>query len=223
MLSARTNAWLLAVLMCACELPEPAGPKPTESAIGGSTKPTATKPTATKPTKPTTTKPTGRTRDRPSQPTKPADEPTHETPPAPTGEETGALIGLRAAHDEARASVGAAPLQWSAELGAYAQQWANQLAANNCQLAHRQGSAYGENLYWTSSGATAAQVVAAWTSESASYDAATHTCSGVCGHYTQVVWSATTKLGCGMASCGAQQVWVCNYDPHGNVVGQQPF
>lgn len=144
---------------------------------------------------------------------------------APKGEETGALVGLRAAHDEARAAVGVAPLEWSTSLGAHAQEWANHLAANNCQLAHRPNSSYGENLYWTSSAATAKQVVAAWTGESASYDAATHTCASgqVCGHYTQVVWSSTTKLGCGMASCGAQQVWVCNYDPRGNYAGQQPF
>merc|ERR1711979_99814 len=26
-------------------------------------------------------------------------------------------------------------------------------------------------------------------------------CTGVCGHYTQVVWAAANELGCGVASC----------------------
>ena len=135
------------------------------------------------------------------------------------------MVGLRTAHNEARAAVGVAALEWSTTLGKYAQDWANSLAANNCQLAHRPNSSYGENLYWTTTGVTAQQVVATWTSESAHYNAATNTCrdNNVCGHYTQVVWANTAKLGCGMASCGSQQVWVCNYDPRGNLMGQNPY
>jgi len=198
----RAAVWILAVGLLGCELPEPAGPKPTESAIaGGSAAKTRTTRDLVKVREP-----------KPSEPAK------------PTGEETGALVGLRAAHDEARALVGVAPLSWSNTLGAYAQEWANQLAANDCKLAHRPSSPYGENLFWKTSTATASEVVAAWTAESANFDAASNSCSAdVCGHYTQVVWSATTSLGCGVASCGQQQVWVCNYDPRGNIVGQKPY
>ena len=67
-------------------------------------------------------------------------------------------------------------------------------------------------------------MVGQWTAEKASYDHSTNTCSAqTCGHYTQVVWAATTKLGCGMATCGDTQVWVCNYDPQGNYTGQAPY
>jgi hypothetical protein len=30
------------------------------------------------------------------------------------------------------------------------------------------------------------------------------------------VWRGTTQLGCGMAQCGGNDIWVCNYDPPGN-------
>jgi pathogenesis-related protein 1 len=140
-----------------------------------------------------------------------------------TGEETGALAGLSAAHNQVRAGVGVAPLVWSPSLSRYAQDWATQLAANNCQLAHRPNRPYGENLFWTSSGSTAQYVVDFWAAEAAHYDIETNGCDGVCGHYTQIVWAATTHVGCGMASCGSQQVWVCNYDPPGNLYGQKPY
>jgi uncharacterized protein YkwD len=202
-MSSRDHVLILALALCGCQLPESDGAKPSEASLIGST--------------PTSTSRAPKKELRPKSLVKPTE------PTAPKGEETGALVGLRAAHDEARAAVGVAALEWSPELGVLAQKWAKQLAANNCQLAHRPNSSYGENLYWTSSSATAEQVVAAWTAEREQYDAAMHTCTGdVCGHYTQVVWSKTTKLGCGMASCGSQQVWVCNYDPRGNVTGQHP-
>eukprot|EP00961_Rhodomonas_salina_P022602 303698-Rhodomonas_salina.1 len=40
------------------------------------------------------------------------------------------------------------------------------------------------------------------------------------GHFTQVVWKGSTKLGCGSASCANGQIVVCQYDPTGNFIGQ---
>jgi hypothetical protein len=47
------------------------------------------------------------------------------------------------------------------------------------------------------------------------------------GHYTQVVWRDTRRVGCGMATC-RQGEWTwrllaCNYDPPGNYMGQKPY
>ena len=134
------------------------------------------------------------------------------------------MTGLLAAHNTARASVGAPPLVWDTTLQAHATEWADQLAANACQLQHRGNSPYGENLYRITQPKPPSQVVAAWTAEAAAYNSSTHSCSAqTCGHYLQVVWSATTRVGCGMATCGQTQVWVCNYDPRGLQPGQQPF
>ncbi len=50
-----------------------------------------------------------------------------------------------------------------------------------------------------------------------------------CGHYTQLVWRDTERVGCGVANCnnvdgfGAGNLWVCNYDPPGNYVGERPY
>jgi pathogenesis-related protein 1 len=48
-----------------------------------------------------------------------------------------------------------------------------------------------------------------------------------CGHYTAIVWRNTTEVGCGVASCQAGgatwDIWICNYSPPGNVVGQKPY
>jgi hypothetical protein len=48
-----------------------------------------------------------------------------------------------------------------------------------------------------------------------------------CGHYTQVVWRASTQIGCGVTSCGSgfrmQTEVICNYAPAGNFVGEKPY
>lgn len=148
-------------------------------------------------------------------------------PKATPGAETGTLAGLTAAHNEVRASVRVAPLVWSDKLGAHAQAWADHLASRGCDLAHRPPGSdpYGENLFWSAgtTGSTVREVVGSWAAEKTGYNHAKNSCSGVCGHYTQIVWRATTAVGCGMASCGTTQVWVCNYDPPGNMMGRSPY
>ena len=153
-----------------------------------------------------------------------------------TGEdkgESGAMTGMTAAHNEVRAKVmpaAAMPLPdltWSPEIAAVAQAY-----AEKCIWEHSSNQ-YGENLYATSGGGTPADVVGSWASEAADYDYATDTCAPnkACGHYTQVVWADTLKLGCGMAKCpdnapwgnGPWEMWVCNYDPPGNWIGEKPY
>jgi pathogenesis-related protein 1 len=148
--------------------------------------------------------------------------PTHE-PPKATARARGIPAELTAAHNDVRAKVGVAPLRWSPALARHAQSWADRLASKGCPLEHRRTDAYGENLFWSSAAATPSEVVDEWAAESSRYDHRKNSCKGVCGHYTQVVWAATRTLGCGMARCGAAELWVCNYDPPGNVVGQPPY
>ena len=75
---------------------------------------------------------------------------------------------------------------------------------------------------------TPAHVVDAWDEEKQWYDYASNRCSAPpgdsCGHYTQVVWARSEELGCAMMICqNKAQLWVCNYDPPGNYIGQKPF
>jgi len=37
-----------------------------------------------------------------------------------------------------------------------------------------------------------------------------------CGHYTQVMWSSTFQVGCGLASCSGMDFLVCDYNVPGN-------
>ncbi len=146
---------------------------------------------------------------------------------------------LIAAHNRWRSEVGVEPLAWSDPLAASAQDWAEHIReTRSCRIdasAHSQRADIGENLAYyspirSSDGSTREQPINAsrvtndWGREKRSYDAASNSCSGVCGHYTQVVWRATKQVGCGRAVCSDRsQVWVCQYSPPGNYVGQKPY
>jgi uncharacterized protein YkwD len=130
---------------------------------------------------------------------------------------------MLAAHNAARARVKVAPLAWSDRLAALAQNWADTLLARK-EFVHRPNSKYGENLFdMTGAGASAWQVVDGWAAEARTYDYDANTCSGVCGHYTQIVWGDTKEVGCAVARGGGREVWVCEYAPPGNWVGKRPY
>ncbi len=147
---------------------------------------------------------------------------------------------LIAAHNLWRDKVHVPPLKWSVELADFAQSWADHLKQSNaCDMRHRNGEerklgkqTTGENLAWKwqdpkpDSGFlyTPEEVVDAWGSELKFYAPKSGACKGgVCGHYTQLVWHNSTEVGCGRASCGKAEVWVCNYLPAGNYVGEKAY
>lgn len=132
-----------------------------------------------------------------------------------------------------RAAPTLAGLCWDATIATAAQAY-----ANNCQYAHNASTPYGENLYAgavTSGFPTNVEVAAAtdWAGEDVGYNYAANTCSGVCGHYTQMVWRTTTAVGCGLRQCTTNSPFpppftnwtlvVCNYNPPGNFTGQRPY
>ncbi len=153
------------------------------------------------------------------------------------------IRGITSAHNDLRAALNLPDLIWSDKLAAVAQEWATHLANNKgCKMQHRprhgeNSRPFGENIYWASplnwsDGRKEIQevapttVVQSWASEVEDYDYNSNSCrkEKVCGHYTQVVWRNTTKLGCGMAICSNKsQIWVCNYDPPGNRIGYKPY
>ena len=146
---------------------------------------------------------------------------------------------MLASHNRWRREVGVGPLDWSKRLATSAQDWARHIrSTRNCRIdagAHSQRPDIGENLAYysplrSSSGSVREQSVSAtrvandWGREQRDYNPASNSCSGVCGHYTQMVWAATSQVGCGRAVCADQsQVWVCQYSPPGNYVGQKPY
>ncbi len=134
-------------------------------------------------------------------------------------------------HNRVRADVGVGKLMWSDEIGRYAQAWADHLAATTCQMKHRPREGkwkqrYGENLFIGTAGFYSfREAVQSWESEKADYNHGTFTGKSrkPIGHYTQIIWKNSTKLGCGQALCNGNILMVCNYDPPGNYIGQKPY
>jgi len=129
-------------------------------------------------------------------------------------------------HNHWRRQVGVPDIVWSSELAAHAQEWADYLNDQDCLSAgHRPDDPYGENIAIMWGENRPQDVVDYWAGEKTDYDHASNSCADVCGHYTQIVWGSTTKVGCGKARCGNDiwEIWVCNYDPPGNWVGERPY
>jgi uncharacterized protein YkwD len=160
---------------------------------------------------------------------------------APAATEVGAADQqtILALHNQYRAAAGVAPLVWDDQLAADAQVWVDALVARGGTLAHANpadpndpatGSAKGEgeNL---AGGQSAATAPAQWYEEKPLFDAAPNK-SGFndtnpdwvnWGHYTQMMWSATTKIGCGTAPGPRYQITSCRYSPPGNFDGQLAY
>ncbi len=133
---------------------------------------------------------------------------------------------LLAAHNAYRASLGLPPLRWSDQLAARAQEWAEHLA----EIGALEHSGPGQNLAMAQAGTqTLTQLVDLWGSEqgyftNGDFPAISTTGNWMdVGHYSQMVWKATTEVGCGFAESDGRDVLVCDYDPPGNVMGERAF
>lgn len=159
------------------------------------------------------------------------------TPDVPGGVgEPAELTGITLFHNEVRAMVQTATplpsLTWSPALAATAAAWVAQCRDQDAPIGlvdHNPGRSnghpyyVGENIYASGGAASAQQAVQLWASEQANYNYATNTCSGVCGHYTQLVWRTTLEVGCAVGNCAGltyPNAIVCDYGPGGNSGGK---
>ena len=116
-------------------------------------------------------------------------------------------------HNKLREPLGLLPLVWDCALANLAQDW-----AGRSQFEHRETS-FGENIFVSANPAEPiATVLGRWMSERANWDNTAGVCAEgkVCTHYTQMVWRATAKFGCGInreAVGKWRAMLVCNYDP----------
>ncbi|KAG2435288.1 hypothetical protein HXX76_007364 [Chlamydomonas incerta] len=147
-------------------------------------------------------------------------------------------------HNQLRSTHGTAPLRWNATLEADAAAWAGNcrfehqeasaasaVVAAHCMCCGKWGAGEGENLAWGYSDIGAA--VADWYAEGAAanggsgytYGAAQPADWHAVGHFTQLLWAATSDLGCAAASCTDSDgqpamMHVCRYYVPGNVEGE---
>uniref|UniRef100_A0A0D9QVK6 GLI pathosis related 1 n=1 Tax=Chlorocebus sabaeus TaxID=60711 RepID=A0A0D9QVK6_CHLSB len=123
-------------------------------------------------------------------------------------------------------------MTWDPALAQIAKAW-----ARNCQFSHNTRlkppyklhpnfTSLGENI-WTGSVSlfSVSSAITNWYDEIQDYDFKNRICKKVCGHYTQVVWADSYKVGCAVQFCskvsgfdalsnGAH--FICNYGPGGN-------
>lgn len=133
-----------------------------------------------------------------------------------------------ALHNAARARAGVPLLRWDNQLGKEAAQYAVQLAFTgrfeHSSSAARHGA--GENLWMGTRGAFSVEsMVGNWENEKRDFAAGVFpnvsrrgSWHGV-GHYTQMIWPGTQRVGCALATSAWSDYLVCRYYPAGNVMG----
>ncbi len=134
------------------------------------------------------------------------------------------------AHNVERRLVGVPDLVWSEQLAADADRWARNLAARGV-MEHDTQRTYGENLWLnTIDRRTVGSMIGGWSIEKNIYIVGSRhpnvSRTGHwkdVGHYTQMVWSSTTKVGCAIARGTQKDFLVCRYDPIGNWRGQMAY
>jgi uncharacterized protein YkwD len=129
------------------------------------------------------------------------------------------------------------PVSWDGILADAAYNYALRCEGSNGLLEHNEnrsadyqalggGGYVGENIYGTSARTvTPEAAVALWMSEASSYDYNSGS-FGSAGHYTQIVWRASVRIGCAIVDCPAltyHNTVICDYAPGGNITGEKPY
>ncbi|CAM4613884.1 unnamed protein product [Lepidochelys kempii] len=120
-------------------------------------------------------------------------------------------------------------MSWAPDLEAFAKAY-----AAKCIWGHnKERGRRGENLFAITDEMDVEMALEQWYNEHEHYNLTTSKCTvgQMCGHYTQVVWANSERVGCGMQFCktlhGVEDpdlyLLVCNYDPPGNVRGRKPY
>ena len=137
---------------------------------------------------------------------------------------------ILAAHNAVRAQAGVRPLAWDPALGQAAAAYAVQLALTDTfhHSDRRARPGTGENLWMGTRGAFSYDaMVGRWTAERRDFVPGVFPAvsrSGKwenVGHYTQMVWPATTRVGCAVASNRRSDYLVCRYATAGNIDGRR--
>ena len=132
-------------------------------------------------------------------------------------------------HNAARCRKSLPSLAWSQAVADSAATWAGVCNFAQSKQAGVSNGGRGENVYAASlheaPETAAAAALEKFNAEEVHWSCAKNSCSGVCEHYTQVVWENTSAFGCAVAHCNASNPFatdlygpgwtlvVCQYDP----------
>ena len=149
-----------------------------------------------------------------------------EPPADKEDDDVGALQRVHLeAHNALRSKHGAPAVVFDAELAKHAQAQADANLASST-IAHGNADGEGQNVYMSSfSGAAPEDVdavktaVDAWYAEISDYKSIGGGAKalGAAGHFTQVVWKESVRVGLGIAKSNGQIHIVANYHPPGNM------
>ncbi|XP_037616700.1 GLIPR1-like protein 1 [Sebastes umbrosus] len=134
-------------------------------------------------------------------------------------------------------------MTWDEGLAITARAWArhcvfkHNIYSGVVRRMHPTFSSVGENIWaaYPPSYFNVARAMKSWVEEEEQhYDFNANTCTKVCGHYTQVVWASSYKVGCAVQLCpnGVKEtnfaskegvIFVCNYATAGNVNRRRPY
>ncbi|XP_060576531.1 venom allergen 5-like [Ruditapes philippinarum] len=115
-------------------------------------------------------------------------------------------------------------MTWDAEVALVAQAWAETCSFGHDETQNRNipgRLSAGQNIgkgYKTWEAA-----IKAWNDEVKDFTYNGKNAFHKVGHYTQLVWATSSKIGCGMADCGGTNFHVCNYSPAGNFDINKPY
>ena len=144
--------------------------------------------------------------------------------------QTAFAMRVIAAHNQLRAPMSVQLATWDPGLAQAAGAYAMQLVRKG-GLAHSRPASrpeQGENLWMGTRGAFSVErMVADWGSERRMFRpgqfplvSATGRWEDV-GHYTQIIWPSSTRIGCAVRSSATNDFLVCRYGEGGNVFGQR--
>ncbi|HEX8239280.1 MAG TPA: CAP domain-containing protein [Allosphingosinicella sp.] len=137
---------------------------------------------------------------------------------------------LLAVHNRERIATGARPLVWDARLAAAAAAYGPALERLG-KLAHSPANmryGQGENLWMGTRDAYELEEMAeGWAAEKSLFrpgffPAVSRSGNWTdVGHYTQMIWKGTIRVGCAVHKARKWDFLICRYSPPGNVVGQR--
>ena len=142
-------------------------------------------------------------------------------------------------HNQERELLGLSKLEWSTDLQKDAENYAKYLARTDT-FKHSQQNNQGENLYLSYYSKTVNNITSnvfsktplkdasfAWYNEIKDYSYSAIKMDSLfpkIGHYTQMIWSSTKKVGIGKARSKSGKVYVvARYYPAGNILGKTPY